>query len=267
MEFDKTYTPSALNAFQKDAAERAKSSKWSYPCAIIATDGKGSGPCVSVLPMTEVGAPTTYDYSLKDQNSKKYLEFKAQTQAYEFFIPETGEMKRITIPLMPNVPLPELLKTASGIFRFTEALRKFVNMSVMTRHEIINLGIKSSGIVLGDKLLGIPGINMFVEQGLRRIYETERSTVSINTFLSEHENSKVITELKDKNIASAMEQAAQACEKIAAGLEKKKGNVKVLNIGSTQTVPTVVAEPNINVAPISSINGKPENVITDIEGI
>lgn len=262
---ERNFTPSALNAFQKDAADKAKNTKWGYPCVIIPTDGKGSGPCVSMLGLKEVGNPVTYDFDLQD--SKRYLTFKGQTQVYEFTVPETGEVKKIKIPLMPNLPLPELLKTAAGIFTFTEALRKFINMSVMTRREIINLGIQSSGIILGDKLLGIPGINMFVEENLRKIYDSEKNTVSINTFLSEHENAKVVTELKDKTVAAVLEQASQACEKIAEGLEKSVGGVSVLNIGSTQTVPTVVAEPNINVAPISSINEKNNSKATIIETI
>lgn len=262
---ERNFTPSALNAFQKDAADKAKNTKWAYPCAIIPTDGKGSGPCVSMLRLTEVGNPVTYNYDLHD--SARYLTFKGQTQVYEFVVPETGEVKKIKIPLMPNVALPELLKTAAGLFTFTEALRKFINMSVMTRHEIVNLGIQSSGIILGDKLLGIPGINMFVEENLRKIYDSEKNTVSINTFLSEHENAKVVTELKDKTVAAVLEQASQACEKIAEGLEKSVGTVAVLNIGSTQTVPTVVAEPNINVAPISSINEKNNAKATIIETI
>lgn len=243
------FTASEINKLQRDIEKIAREAKWEYPVAMTTVAGTGA---TTVVQLKEVGQPTVMKHaSTKDDANAKFV-FKAQLKTYEF-INRNGETKKIRIPDMEGMTTAELYKLAADMITFTESLRKFVNMQTMANEEVIKACPEGVGVVLADKLLGLPGINALTELALKDAWSRSQSTQAFTTFMQNHNADRAVVELKDKFIAASAEQYAEACRGIAANLEKF-GNARVDRaIPTTGITATIVNDGSVSIAEVSSI--------------
>lgn len=239
------FTASEQNKLQKDIEKVARDAKWEYPVAMTLSQGVDA---TTLLEVKEVGNPEFMEHGKADGK----LHFKACVRNYEF-VNRNGETKRFRMPDAEGMTTEQLYSMTASMVKFTEILRKFVNVQTMTNRDVVSACPEGAGVVLADKLLGLPGINTTMEATLRNVWARSGSTQSFNAFMNDHSADRAVVELKDKFIAASSEQYAEACKGIAAALAKS-GNTQVVAAPATTGVtPTIVAPVNASVNEITNI--------------
>lgn len=239
------FTASEQNKLQKDIEKVARDAKWEYPVSMTLSQGADA---TTLLEVKEVGNPEYIEHGKPDGK----LHFKACIRNYEF-INRNGETKRFRMPDAEGMTTEQLYSMASSIVKFTEILRKFINIQTMTNREVVAACPEGAGVVLADKLLGLPGINTTMEATLRNVWARSGSTVSFNAFMNDHSADRAVVELKDKFIAASAEQYAEACKGIANALAKNVNTQVTVTPATTGTTPTIVAPANASVNEITNI--------------
>ena len=263
------FSSTEFNRLQQEMERVARETKWEYPVAI--TQGENQEFIPTLLDLREVGKPEVFEHgNVKRDNEGKLVSthadgklpqcyFRGEIRTYEF-INRAGEVKRFKLPVMEGMSLSEMYKLAADIIQFAEVLRKFVNISTMTTKAVINACPNDVGLVLADKLLGLPGLTNSTEQILRSAWAKSGSTQNFNNFLKNHEQGKLMVELKDKFISNAAEQYAEACRGIASNLDNVANNTPAVSIATTNVPATVLNESPAAVREVSSITEQPKGL-------
>lgn len=257
MKNEKIYTPSELNKLAQEIDKKCRESKSAYPMKWVPNDGKTGQPVPVLLQMTPVGEPKVIDYNYKDEATGVEFIFKCKLQTYEWYDEKTKEMKRITMPVLGAMPLPESYSLTADMMEASDGQRKFTSLNTMCNALIQNSPLRTLSFLLADSLSEEPGISTLVESILAESHVKSGSTLSQNLYIKEYETSRVVAGMKEKYWSSLNNQYIGSCRTIAKILKENNIVESVTKLESTGIVPTILNEPNIAVNEIGSQSKPP----------
>lgn len=240
------FAPSALNKFQKEMEKTVRESKLVYP--VVITTGKDGAITPSLVNLNE-DERKVVKYEIEKGDFKLNLTLKTYN-----YIDGKGEQKSIQLPDLESLTTEDVYALGAKLFKFTEAYRQLINIFTMTAGEVAGaVGPTSAGLMMADRLLGLPGVSSPVENVLRNVWQKSGSPQTLNEYIQQYASTKEMTEAKDKFINASLIQYAEACNDIAKNIRKAGPVLAETQIQSTGVQPTIVNEAGPQVSEISAL--------------
>lgn len=246
MATNNNFAPSALNKFQKEIEKIVRESNLQYP--VVITTGKDGAITPSLVNLNE-DERKMVKYEIEKGDFKLNVSLKTYN-----YIDNKGEKRTIQLPDVESLTTEDVYLLGAKLFKFAEAYRQLVNIFTMTVGEVAGaVGTANAGLMMADRLLGLPGVPSHVENVLRNIWQKSGSPQTLNEFIQQYASTKEMTEAKDKFINASLTQYADACNEIAKNIRKAGPVLTETQIQSTGVQPTIVNEAGPQVSEISAL--------------
>lgn len=223
------YSGTEINRLAKDIEEKVKGEKYQYPVLINYMTGE-------IIRLDKK--------CLVPVGPEKKLETLPghSVQTYEFLAPD-GTTQKIELAVMKNPVGSTLLKHASEVMQYAEALRKTANLFIMSGPEISLLkGNPNVGVLFADKLINYQGFSISAETEIRSCLGSNIPNSIVNKALNDHKDNRTLVYMKDRYLSAVLGQYAEGCLELSKAIEAAQSLAPVLDIQSTGSAVTVVNE-------------------------